>query len=87
MRDQLWKLYGDLKTYKLSPSKRQRHHLERAFDALFKQKTRYQGLNQLLRRLHRNKEELLRVLERPEIPLHTNDSERDVRDYVVARTV
>ena len=87
VRDQLWELYADLKTYKRNPSKRRRHRLERAFDALFKQKTRYQGLNQLLKRLHQNKEELLRVLERPEIPLHTNDSERDVRDYVKKRKV
>jgi hypothetical protein len=35
-----------------------------------------------LRRLHQNKQELLLVLEWPDIPLHTNDSERDVRDYV-----
>jgi hypothetical protein len=29
--------------------------------------------------------ELLLVLERPEVPLHTNDSERDIRDYVKKR--
>src|ERR1019366_7860626 len=51
------------------------------------QKTRYQTLNQLLRRLHQNKAELLLVLERPDIPLHTNDSERDIRDYVKKRKV
>ena len=51
------------------------------------QKTRYQTLNQLLRRLHNNKAELFLVLERPEIPLHTNDSERDIRDYVKKRKV
>jgi Transposase IS66 family len=87
VRDQLWELYADLKAYKLSPRKKLRPGLERAFDALFTQKTRYQGLNELLKRLHQNKEELLRVLERPEIPLHTNDSERDVRDYVKKRKV
>jgi hypothetical protein len=87
VRDQLWGLYADLKAYKLKPRKRLRHRLERDFDALFKQKTRYQGLNELLKRLLQNKAELLRVLERPEIPLHTNDSERDVRDYVKKRKV
>ena len=55
---------------------------------MFSQKTRYQTLNQLLRRrLHQNKAELLLVLERPEIPLHTNGSERDIRDYVKKRKV
>ena len=61
--------------------------LRQHFDALFMQKTRYKTLNQLLRRLDSNKAELLLVLERPEIPLHTNDSERDIRDYVKKRKV
>ncbi|WP_197721990.1 IS66 family transposase [Mycoavidus cysteinexigens] len=49
---------------------------------MFTQKTRYATFNRLLRRIHLNKSELLLVLERPEVPLHTNDSERDIRDYV-----
>jgi len=87
VRGELWELYSDLKAYKRRPHKKARRTLERRFDVLFTQKTRYQTLNQLLRRLHRNKPELLLVLERPEIPLHTNDSERDVRDYVKKRKV
>jgi hypothetical protein len=87
VRGELWKLYADLKKYKRRPSKKARAVLTQRFDALFTQKTRYQTLNQLLRRLHNNKAELLLVLERPEIPLHTNDSERDIRDYVKKRKV
>jgi hypothetical protein len=37
--------------------------------------------------LHANKSELLRVLERPEIPLHTNGSENDLRAQVTRRKV
>jgi hypothetical protein len=44
-------------------------------------------LNQLLRRLRQSKSELLLVLERPDIPLHTHGSERDVSDYVKKRKV
>ena len=44
-------------------------------------------LDRLLRRLHRRKAELLRVLERPEIPLHTNASENDIRACVTRRKV
>ena len=40
-----------------------------------------------LKRLHENKPELLRVLERPEIPLHNNLSENDIRDYVKKRKI
>jgi Transposase IS66 family len=87
VRGELWDLYRDLKGYKRQPNKKARRTLERRFDALFTQKTRYQTLNQLLKRLHRNKPELLLVLQRPDIPLHTNDSERDVRDYVKKRKV
>ena len=87
VRGELWTLYADLKAYRSKPRKTVRRVLERRFDALFTQRTRYQGLNQLLRRLHQNKSELLLVLERPDIPLHTNDSERDIRDYVKKRKV
>jgi hypothetical protein len=87
VRSELWELYADLKKYKRRPNKKNRPVLTRRFDALFTQKTRYQTLNQLLRRLHQNKAELLLVLERPEIPLHTNGSERDIRDYVKKRKV
>ncbi len=44
-------------------------------------------LDRLLARLHANKPALLRVLERPEIPLHTNGSENDIRCQVTRRKV
>jgi hypothetical protein len=44
-------------------------------------------LDRLLRRLHANKAELLLVLDRPEIPLHTNGSERDLRPQVIKRKI
>ena len=40
-----------------------------------------------LARLYRHKRELLRVLERPEIPLHTNGSENDIRAFVTKRKI
>ena len=36
-------------------------------------------------RLHVNKEELLLVLDRPDIPLHTNGSKINVRSFVTER--
>ena len=47
----------------------------------------YKDLDALLARLARRKGELLRVLERPEIPLHTNASENDLRACVIKRKV
>ncbi len=37
--------------------------------------------------LSNNKAELLRVLERPEVPLHSNSSERDLRPQVIRRKI
>jgi hypothetical protein len=40
-----------------------------------------------LARLHANKLELLMVLDRPAIPVHTNGSERDMRPLVTERKI
>jgi hypothetical protein len=49
---------------------------------------RLRHLDKLLKRLHANKDELLRMLERPEIPLNTNASENDdIRAVVTKRKV
>ena len=40
-----------------------------------------------LKRIHLNKSELLLALIRPDIPLHNNLSERDIREYVKRRKV
>ncbi|WP_312862945.1 transposase [Rhizobium sp. P28RR-XV] len=56
-------------------------------DRIFTLRTGYDVLNALLVRLHRRKAELLRVLERLEIPLHTNASENDLRSFVSKRKI
>ncbi len=40
-----------------------------------------------LKRIYRNKSELLLVLKRPDVPLHNNLSERDIREYVKRRKI
>ncbi len=57
------------------------------FDRIFRRRTGFVTLDRLLARLHANKAELLMVLDRPEIPLHTNGSENDIRCYVTRRKV
>lgn len=37
--------------------------------------------------MHKNKDELLLVLKRPDIPLHNNLSESDIREYVKRRKI
>ena len=78
----IWWFYRALKDYKLAPSVKQAQLLRARFDRIFKRaSTGYVTLDRLLRRLFRNKDGLLRVLERPEIPINTNSSENDIRAF------
>ena len=52
-----------------------------------RRQTGYAALDSLLRRLLRLEDRLMRVLERPEIPLHTNASENDIRGFVTKRKI
>jgi hypothetical protein len=78
-RSRIWDLYADLKTYKESPGETKKAELEALFDEIFTTKTCFASLNQALKRIHKNKRELLLVLDRPDIPLHNNLSEGDIR--------
>jgi hypothetical protein len=87
VRGLIWDFYADLKAYQLKPTKRQAAILRARFDRIFLRRTGFATLDRLLVRLHANKAELLMVLERPEIPLHTNGSENDIRCQVTRRKI
>ncbi len=87
VRDLIWKFYADLKAYRTDPAPRRRRQLRARFDRIFRRRTGFVTLDRLLARLHANKAELLAVLDYPEIPLHTNGSERDIRCHVTKRKV
>ena len=81
----IWWFYGQLRAFKAEPSPQRAAELRARFDRIFKRRTGYATLDSLLKRLLANKDELLRVLERPEIPLNTNASENDIRAVVIKR--
>jgi len=87
VRGLIWDFYADLKAYQLKPGKRRASALRARFDRIFLFRTGFATLDRLLARLHANKAELLMVLEQPEIPLHTNGSENDIRCHVTRRKV
>jgi Transposase IS66 family len=87
IRKLIWNFYADLKVYRTNPSKTRRLALRAQFDRIFRRRTGFVTLDRLLKRLHANKTELLMVLDRPEIPLHTNGSENDIRCQVTRRKV
>jgi len=57
------------------------------FDRLFQQRTGYAALNDALALVHAKREGLLAVLEHPNLPLHNNLSEGDIRELARLRKV
>jgi Transposase IS66 family len=87
VRGQIWDLYQDLKGYRQQPESSQRPDLEARFDALCTQRTGFPSIDGVLKGMRAHRTSLLRVLDRPAIPLHTNLSERHLRDYVKTRKI
>lgn len=87
VRDAIWGYYQRLKAYRDSPTPTRRTRLENDFDRLFLTKSGWSELDEALRKIHGKKSELLLVLDHPEIPLHNNLSENDIRQYVKKRKI
>ena len=87
VRSRIWEIYADLKRYKCFQNPDLKISIEVDFNELCRTKTSFATLNHALKRLARNKKELLLVLKRPDIPLHNNLSERDIRTYVIKRKI
>jgi len=87
VRDAVWKYYQRLRAYRQSPTPRRKAGLERDFDRLVRRRTGFADLNEALRRIYQKRADLLLVLERPEIPLHNNLSERDIREWAKKRKI
>src|SRR3954452_3802337 len=86
-RQLIWWFYADLKLYKDDPTAVRRTALRARFDRIFSRITGFTDLDAAVARLHANKDELLLVLDRPDIPLHTNGSENAVRSFVTKHRI
>lgn len=86
-RDAIWKYYQRLKAYRELPTPQRRGRLETDFDRLFLKQRGWPELDAAMHKIHGKKEQLLLVLEHPEIPLHNNLSENDIRQYVKKRKI
>jgi hypothetical protein len=76
---QFWAFYHQLAAYRLDPTPAERERLGDEFDQLFATVTGYQYLDERIARTKAKKEELLLVLDHPEIPLHNNEAELGAR--------
>ena len=88
VRQQLWDLYQDLKAYRAQPDPTQKAALETRFDLLVGQKSDYPtSSGAALKEMRTHQADLLRVLERPEVPLHNNGTESIIRGQVTTRKI
>ena len=82
-----WDFYQELLKYKEHNTPEDARRLEQEFDRLFATKTGYDNLDERIQRFANNKQELLVVLEYPEVPLHNNAAELGARVQVRKRDV
>lgn len=87
IKDLLWTFYDELKEYKKSPNQDIKQLLSNKFDEVFNQTIENQELSIILSNFRKHKDELLRVLDHPDIELHNNSSESDIRTYVIKRKI
>jgi hypothetical protein len=87
IRTSIWELYQDLKAYREQPAEAQKPVLEARFHVLVEQRTGYPSIDGVLKEMRDHKPDLLRVLERPEIPLHNNAMESDIREFVKRKKI
>lgn len=83
----LWEYYARLKRYKEFPSEKMKEALSAEFDELLSRSTGYDALDHRIALTREKKENLLLVLDFPEIPLHNNLAERDLREFVIKRKI
>jgi Transposase IS66 family len=86
-RDTIWEFYQELKAYKQQPDAARKPVLEASFDTRFEQRTDYPSINAVFKDIREHKADLLRVLDRPQVPLHNNGEESDIREYVKRRKI
>lgn len=88
LREQIWELYKGLKAYQAKPDCAVKASPEARFDALVNRKTNYpSSIGSVSKEMREHKADLLRVLERPEVPSHNNGSESIIRGYVKTRKI
>lgn len=88
MQQGLWDYYRRLQQYPQQPTAEFKAQLEQEFDQLFGRCYLHQAcLNNLLSRFRQDKSQLLAALDCPELPLHNNPAESDIREFVTRRKI
>jgi hypothetical protein len=82
-----WRYYHEVRCYQEQPTAEERTRLEAKFATVFATGTGYWALDERIALTRAKKEQLLRVLAHPEVPLHNNPAELGARQRVRKRDV
>lgn len=87
VRDKIWKVYDELKAAALSQEAKSKEEVNRLYDELIKIETMSPEINQVIKSFANYRDEMLKALDCPGLPLHNNDSERDIRGVAKRRNI
>jgi len=85
VREVIWTLYHNLKDAVITQTGKESIH--RQYDELVLIKTSSPAINAVIANFASYREEMLKALYHPELPLHNNDSERDIRGVAKRRNI
>ena len=85
--NELWTFYDLLTQYKENPNENKRMYILKRFDLMFSTVTGFETLDERIAKTKKKKDELLLVLDYPNVPLHNNFAEIAVREGVIKRKI
>jgi len=85
IRGVIWNLYEKLKEAALTQIGKDEVH--QLYDQLIAMNSISPGINEVIASFAQYREELLKALDHPGLPLHNNDSERDIRGVAKRRNI
>ena len=85
VRKAIWELYDSLK--EASKTQKNKEIVHKMYDALVKMKTISPEINEVIANFAEYRNEMLKALAHPGLPLHNNDSERDIRGVAKRRNI
>lgn len=86
-KNSIWNFYRELKEYREFPSEEKKEYLSKKFDEIFSTPTYGYSIAPIFATFLKNKKKLLLILDYPNLPLHNNTSEQDIREYVIKRKI
>lgn len=84
---QLLEFYHLAKAYGKNPTTEAKRTLRKMFDTLTSLETGYEALDKQLSLTRRKRDRLLLFLDYPFIPIHNNQCEQDLREFVIIRKI